>query len=216
MNKIFLVLSIVIALFINGCSTPSPHTPQSKKPPKKKKIINSTLPTGYKLLKLDTLRISIAVPKGWKIHKELLYGQSHYFIGILNDTSDSRIDSAEIWDTFLTNPFNIHGVHIQSIDGSPQSIETELNTNTLPYPVISDKNLSNKRYVIRSVLKKSAHNGYYQFYAIGSKKNPQRGLMLELVSKLYSNKNDTITFKDRADKKEIQTIINSIKAYQNF
>ena len=216
MKKIFFVLSIAIALFVSGCSTLSPHTPPTKKPPKKETIQKSKIPSGYKLLKLDALHISIAVPKGWKIHKELLYGQSHYFIGILNDTPQSRIDNAEIWDTFLTNPFNIHGVHIQSIDGTAKSIETELTTNTLPYPVISDKDLSNKSHIIRTVLKKSAHNGYYQFYAIGSKKNPQRGLMVELVSKLYSNKNDTITFNDSADKKEIQTIINSIKPYKDF
>ena len=216
MQNRFFIISTVVALFMTGCNTLSPLAMQSKKTVQVEKTLKNKLPIGYKLLKLDELHISIVVPKKWKIRKEIVYGKLHYFVGIIKDAPENKIDNAEIWDTFLTNTFNIHGLHIQTIDGSAQSIETELRVNTPSYPILSDKTISKKHYIVRDVLKKNTYSGYYQFYAITSKNNSKRALMIELTSQLYSDKSDAIIFHDKLDQKEIQTIIQSIKPYKDF
>ena len=216
MTKLFLVLSIAIALFLSGCSTLSFQTSKSEEVAKKSKIIKKEVPAGYKLLKLDELHLSLVVPQNWKMKKRNFYGEQHYFIGTINDFPEARIDTDEIWDTFQTNTYNIHGVHLKTIHGSMKTFDIELNAMTPRYPIISDKDLSTKEFTVRSVLKKSPYSGYYQFYAIGSKKKQKRGVMIEIASKLYVDENEETKFNDITDKKEIEVIINSIKPYKDF
>lgn len=216
MKKLLLIISLFTALFMSGCNTLLPQTPKSKEVVKKDKVVHKTVPSGYKLVKLENLHLSLTVPKKWKIKKEKLYGEWHYFIGTINDVPQARIDKAEIWDTFQTNTYNIHGVHLRTMHGSMKSFEVELDAMTPHYPIIYDKDLSTKELIIRSVLKKSPYSGYYQFYAIGSKKKFKRGVAIEIASKLYIDKNDETKFHDSADKKEIDAIIKSIKPYKSF
>jgi hypothetical protein len=216
MKKLLLIIGLSGALFMSGCNTILPQTPKSQEVVKKDKVVQKNVPTGYKLVKLKKLHLSLAVPKKWKIQKEKLYGEWHYFIGTIDDVPEARIDSAEIWDTFQTNTYNIHGIHLRTIYGTMKSFDVELNTMTPRYPVVYDKDLSTKTLVLRSVLKKSPYSGYYQFYAIGSKKKFKRGVVMEMASKLYVDKNDETKFHDRADRQEIDTIIKSIKPYKSF
>ena len=212
MKKIILSLVVLFVSIFSGCTSTISQTPK----PVKKVDTSKSIPSGYKLLKLDDLHLSLVVPKNWKMQKEKVYGELHYFIGTINDFPEARIDTAEIWDTFQTNTYNIHGIHLRTMNGKMNTFEIELNVMTPRYPVLYDKDLSNEKLTIRSVLKKSPYSGYYQFYALGSKKKFKRGVVLEIASKLYIDKNDETKFNDSADKKEIDTIINSIKPYKSF
>jgi len=216
MKKLLLIVSIFMAIFLSGCNALFPQTPEAKKVEKKDKIVKSKLPVGYKLIKIDDLHLSVIVPKKWKIKKEKVYGEQHYFIGTINDFPESRIDKAEIWDTFQTNTYNIHGIHLKSMNGSMKTFDKELKVMTPHYPVVYDKDLSNEKLIVRSVLKKSPYAGYYQFYALGSKKKYKRGVVIEIASQRYVDENEETKFHDSADKKEIDTIINSIKPYKSF
>lgn len=216
--KRFTFTAVLLSLLIfSGCNTVTP-TVETKKvtPDSKISKVDNSIPDGYKLVKLDKLHLSLVVPKNWKLYKEELYGEWHYFIGTVKDFPGARIDKAEIWDTFLNNTFNIHGVYLRTAYGNAKNFDIELQAKGSRHPTLFDKDLSNKKLTIRSVLRKSEHYGYYQFYAVGSKKKYKRGVILETASQVYTDENDEMKFNDSADKKEIDTIINSIHPYKDF
>jgi hypothetical protein len=203
MKKSYLLTTLFTLLIFSGCTaiTPSPS--------------NQT-PKGYKQIKLDNLHLSLAVPSQWEMHYEKVHGDWHYFIGTITSFPGEEVDKAEIWDTFLNNTYKYHGVYLRTTHGSQKNFDIELKAKGNRFPTLYEKDLSTEDLLIKSVLRKNEHYGYYQFYAIGSKKKFKRGVIMETTSKMFNDEYDEMKFNDVADKKEIDTIINSIQTYHSF
>jgi len=224
-KTLFFTFIALLSFVLSGCSGVSSERlkPQESKPTLKTPIetkktfkLKNATPSGYKLLNVEELKISLLVPNSWKTHRENRDGEWRYFIGVVKDFPEARMDEAEIWDTFEKNRIYIHGVRMESIDGSPKSIDSELINRAPRHRMIKDEDLSSKTLTIRSVLKKSEESGYYQFYAIGSKSENKRGLVLEMASKVYEDGDGNMRFDDLKDKKEMQIVIQSVTPHKDF
>ncbi|PKL38792.1 MAG: hypothetical protein CVV44_07955 [Spirochaetae bacterium HGW-Spirochaetae-1] len=163
----------------------------------------------YKTITLDDIKLTLDVPADWKIWTRRQGGEVYYFLGTTAEEFEFDYSQVPVFSEFYTDPGKIHGVYIQTIFGTMENIDLELRVNAPKYEVISQKNLSDGTIIGKSVLMKDEWKGYYQYYAIGGNSRP--GLKIETRSRLFRNEDGEMVFDDEKDKKEIDTIINSIK-----